>query len=160
VPGRAKREPLVPLYHGVLLILIVFAVVFSILIAPVYNGVVVPALTEAGYNPALAFITDVGFLKSPIGIFASWPIFIIIALALLIPSLIARPKPEELRAPYVCGENVEIGVDEFVAVADERTELKTGGFYVENILGEGKLNRFVVPLGIVLLVILFVLTAI
>jgi hypothetical protein len=55
---------------------------------------------------------------------------------------------------------VELGVDEFVAVADERTELKTGGFYIENMLGEGNLNRFVVPVGIILLVILFVLAAI
>ncbi len=60
----------------------------------------------------------------------------------------------------MCGENVEIGVDEFVAVADERTQLKTGGFYIESTLGEGNLNRFVVPVGIVLLVILFILAVI
>lgn len=160
VPGRAKREPLIPLYHGILLILIAFAVVFSILIAPVYNGVVAPSLTEAGYNAALAFTTGTWFLKSPIGIFAAWPIFIIIALALLIPTLITRATPEASRSSYMCGENVEIGVDEFVAVADERTELKTGGFYIENTLGEGNLNRFVVPTGIVLLVILFVLAVV
>jgi ech hydrogenase subunit A len=160
VPGSAKREPFIPLYHGILLILIAFAVVFSILIAPVYNSIVAPALTEAGYNAALAFTTGAGFLKSPIGIFAAWPIFIIITLALLIPALATRAKPEAIRSSYMCGENVEIGVDEFVAVADERTGLKTGGFYIENILGEGNLNRFVVPVGVVLLVILFVLAVI
>jgi ech hydrogenase subunit A len=160
VPGSAKREPLIPLYHGILLILIAFAVVFSILIAPIYNGVVAPSLAEAGYNAALAFSTGTWFLKSPIGIFAAWPIFIIIALALLIPALTTRAKPEASRSSYMCGENVEIGVDEFVAVADERTELKTSGFYIENMLGEGNLNRFVVPIGIVLLVILFALATI
>jgi len=160
MPGRAKREPLIPLYHGILLILIGCAVVFSILIAPIYNGVIAPSLTEAGYNAASAFTTSAWFLKSSIGIFAAWPIFIIIALALLIPSLAVRAKPEESHAAYMCGENVEIGTDEFVAVADERTELKTGGFYIENMLGEGNLNRFVVPIGIVLLVILFVLVVI
>lgn len=160
VPGRAKREPLIPLYHGILLILIGCAVVFSILIAPVYNGVIAPSLTEAGYNAASAFTTSAWFLKSSIGIFAAWPIFIIIALALLIPSLTTRAKPEESQASYMCGENVEIGTDEFVAVADERTQLKAGGFYIENMLGEGNLNRFVVPIGVVLLVILFVLVVI
>jgi hypothetical protein len=35
-----------------------------------------------------------------------------------------------------------------------------GSRSIENILGEGNLNRFVVPVGIVLLVILFVLVAI
>jgi ech hydrogenase subunit A len=160
VPGRAKMEPFIPLYHGILLMLITFAVVFSILIAPVYKSVVAPALAEAGYNAALAFTTGAWFLKSPMGIFAAWPIFIIITLALLIPALATRAKPEAIRSSYMCGENVEIGVDEFVAVADERTGLKTGGFYIENILGEGNLNRFVVPVGIVLLVILFVLATI
>jgi len=160
VPGSSKMEPFIPLYHGILLMLITFAVVFSILIAPVYNSVVAPALAEAGYNAALAFTTGAWFLKSPMGIFAAWPIFIIITLALLIPALATRAKPEAIRSSYMCGENVEIGVDEFVAVADERTGLKTGGFYIENILGEGNLNRFVVPVGIVLLVILFVLAVI
>jgi ech hydrogenase subunit A len=160
VPGSSKMEPFIPLYHGILLMLITFAVVFSILIAPVYNSIVAPALTEAGYTAALAFTTGAWFLKSPIGIFAAWPIFIIITLALLIPALTARAKPEASRSSYMCGENVEIGVDEFVAVADERTGLKTGGFYIENILGEGNLNRFVVPAGIVLLVILFVVAMI
>ncbi len=160
VPGSSKMEPFIPLYHGILLMLITFAVVFSILIAPVYKSVVAPALTEAGYNAALAFTTGAWFLKSPMGIFAAWPIFIIITLALLIPALATKAKPEAIRSSYMCGENVEIGVDEFVAVADERTGLKTGGFYIENILGEGNLNRFVVPVGIVLLVILFVLATI
>jgi ech hydrogenase subunit A len=160
VPGSSKMEPFIPLYHGILLMLITFAVVFSILIAPVYNSFIAPALTEAGYTAALAFTTGAWFLKSPMGIFAAWPIFIIITLALLIPALTTRAKPEASRSSYMCGENVEIGVDEFVAVADERTKLKTGGFYIESILGEGNLNRFVVPVGIVLLVILFVMATI
>lgn len=159
-PGVAKKEPLVPLYHGILLILLSIAVVCSVLVAPLYNNIVAPALSQAGYNPSLAFSTSTWFLKSSAGIFAAWPIFIIIALALLIPVLAARPKPEEVRAAYVCGENVEIGVDEFVAVADERSPLKTGGFYIENILGEANLNKVIVPVGIVLLIILFVLAAI
>ena len=160
LPGRAKSEPLIPLYHGVLMLLIAGAVVFSILIAPVYNGVIAPSLADAGYVATEAFVTSAWFLKSPLGIFAAWPVFIIIALALLIPSLTTRAKPEENRAAYMCGENVEIGTDEFIAVADERTTLKTGGFYIEPTLGEGNLNRFVVPIGIIFLVILFVLVVI
>jgi ech hydrogenase subunit A len=160
VPGSSKEEPFIPLYHGILLMLITFAVLLSILIAPLYNNIVAPALAEAGYCVTCAFTTGAWFLKSPMGIFAAWPVFIIIALALLIPVFTARAKPEASRSSYMCGENVEMGVDEFVAVADERTKLKTGGFYIENILGEGNLNRFVVPVGIVLLVVLFVVAVI
>jgi len=160
VPGRAKREPFVPFYHGILLILITCAVLFSLLIVLVYNGVIAPSLTQAGYDTALAFTTIGGFLKSPVGVFAGWPIFIVLALALLIPALIVKVKPEEDRPAYMCGENVEIGVDEFVAVADERTQLKTGGFYLEGTMGEGKLNKVVIPVGIVILVILFAMAVI
>jgi len=155
VAGGAKREPMIPFYHGILLILITFAVVFSILIVPVYNGIIAPSLAEAGY--VAAFTTNNWFLKSSIGIFAAWPIFVVIALALVIASFAAKARPETSRAAYMCGENVEIGADEFLAVGDERTQLKTGGFYVENILGEKKLNRFIEPIGIAFLIVLFVL---
>jgi hypothetical protein len=140
-------------------IFIVCAVVFSVLIAPVYNGVVAPALAEAGY--AVAFTTGHWFLRAPgLGIFAAWPIFVVAALALMIPYLRVRAKPEQSRAAYMCGENVEVGTDAFVAVADERTELKTGGFYAESILGERNLNRFIEPIGIVLLIIMFAMVTI
>jgi ech hydrogenase subunit A len=154
-----KAEPMIPLYHGILMLFIVCAVVFSILIVPLYNSLVAPALAEAGY--AAAFTTGHWFLKAPgLGIFAAWPIFVVVALALMIPSLRVKAKPEESRAAYMCGENVEVGADEFTAVADERTALKTGGFYAETALGEKNLNRFVIPIGIVFLIVLFAMVTI
>jgi ech hydrogenase subunit A len=155
VPGSAKRESLIPAYHGILLILIVIAVVFSILIAPVYNGIVAPSLSDMGYSAA--FTTGYWLLRSSIGVFVTWPIFVVIAFAWVLASLTAKAKPEISRPAYMGGENVEIGVDQFVGLGDERTQLKTGGFYVENILGEKNLIRFIVPIGIVFLVVLFVL---
>jgi hypothetical protein len=77
------------------------------------------------------------------------------ALALMIPLLRAELKPEESRAAYLCGENVEIGADEFITMSDERTELKTGGFYVEAALGEKNLDRFFIPIGVAFLIIIF-----
>jgi hypothetical protein len=53
-----------------------------------------------------------------------------------------------------------MGADEFTAVRDLRTELKTGGFYIEGILGEGALNRYILPIGIVFLVALLSLALI
>jgi hypothetical protein len=129
-------------------------VVFSILISPLYNGVVAPALSEASYG--VAFTTGHWFLHAPgLGVFAAWPIFIVAALAIVIPGFLVKAKPEESRAAYMCGENVEIGADEFTAVADERTQLRTSGFYVAPALGERNLNRFIEPIGIVLLIIMF-----
>jgi ech hydrogenase subunit A len=160
VPGEVRREAVIPLYHGVLLVLIAGAVVFSLLIAPVYNNMVAPALTETGYSTALAFTTGGWFLKSSLGVFAAWPVLVIAALALIIPLLIIRVKPKESRAAYMCGENLEMGADEFVAVADERTKLRTGGLYIEGVFGERNLNRFIMPAGIGLLVIMFIIAGV
>jgi ech hydrogenase subunit A len=161
VAGSAKAEPMIPLYHGILGLFIACAVVFSILIVPVYNGVVAPYLSGAEASYGLAFTTGHWFLNAPgIGMFAAWPLFIVAALALIIPSLRVKAKPEESQAAYLCGENVEIGVDEFTALADERTELKTGGFYVESTLGERNLNRFIEPIGIIFLIVMFAMVTI
>ena len=154
-PGAVKREPMILLYHGILLLLIVFAVVFSIMIVPVYNGIIAPGLTDAGYTAV--FTTSYWFLRSSIGVFITWPIFVVIAFAWVLASLTAKVKPENSRPAYMSGENVEMGVDQFVGLGDERTQLKTGGFYIENILGEKNLIRFVVPVGILFLIVLFVL---
>jgi hypothetical protein len=43
---------------------------------------------------------------------------------------------------------------------EERSPLRTGGFYIENVLGERNLNRIIVPVGIAFLVVLFVVAAI
>ena len=159
-PGSARLEPFIAHYHGILLILLGFAVLTSLLVAPMYNTLIAPIIVDAGYDAALAFTTETWFLRAPGGIFAGWPVFIVVAIVLLIPLIAMKAKPEASRAAYMCGENVEIGSDEFVAVADERTELKTGGLYIESLLGEQKLDRFVVPAGVILLVILFLLVAI
>jgi hypothetical protein len=85
---------------------------------------------------------------------------VVVALAFTISSLRVKVKPEESQAAYLCGENVEIGTDEFTALADERTELKTGGFYVESTLGERNLNRFIEPIGIIFLIVMFAMVTI
>jgi ech hydrogenase subunit A len=157
VSDRVKREPFIPLYHGVLLVLISGAIVFSIFIVPIYNHLIVPSLREAGYNAAASFSTSNWFLKSAIGMFASWPIIIILAIALILPMVLIRVKPEQNRASYMCGENVEIGSDQFYSVGDEKTSLETGGFYIENVFGEGTLNKYIIPIGVVFLGILLIL---
>jgi ech hydrogenase subunit A len=156
VPEAAKREKLVPFYHGVLLVLIAGATLFSILIVPVYTTLVAPGLIEAGYIGG-ALTTANWFLRSSVGTFATWPLFIILAVALIVPLLVTRVKPGQSRAAYMCGENVEIGSDQFTAEGDRRTDLKTGGFYIENVFGEGTFNRYSIPAGLVFMAILFIL---
>ena len=159
MPGGVKREPVIPLYHGVLLALIAIAVAFSFLLAPLYNTLVAPGLAEAGYSAA-AFTTGSWFLKSSVGIFATWPLLVVISLALIIPTVIVRVQANSSRAAYMCGENAEVGADEFTAVRDQRTALKTGGFYIAGVFGEGAFNKYILPVGIAFLAALLALALI
>jgi ech hydrogenase subunit A len=154
-PQSPKMESFIPLYHGILLLFIVVAFAVSCLIAPAYNQLVAPALQAWGY--AAAFSTADWFLRSTVGVFAAWPLFIVVAAALVIPLLLVRMKREEVRPSYMCGENVEYEMAEFRSLADERTGLETGGFYLGSILGERNLNRFVNPIALLILFILFAL---
>jgi hypothetical protein len=100
------------------------------------------------------------FFWGAIGCFVAWPIFAVLALALVVPSLVIRLKPEQIRAAYMCGENVESETAEFRSLADERTPLETGGFYLERALGEHNLNRWFNPTALLILLILFALVVI
>jgi ech hydrogenase subunit A len=100
------------------------------------------------------------FFWGAIGCFVAWPIFAVLALALVVPSLVIRLKPEQIRPAYMCGENVESETAEFRSLADERTPLETGGFYLERALGEHNLNRWFNPTALLILLILFALVVI
>lgn len=160
VTEAVKREKMIPHYHGVLLVLVGLAALFSLLIIPLFNDLVAPALAESGYDTAQSFITSSWALKTSVGIIAAWPLFIVMALALLIPMFLIKTKPEHTKAAYMSGVNVELGSSQFVSVGDERTDLKTGGFYIENVFGEGTLNNYVIPVGLAFMVVLLVLALI
>ncbi len=152
--GSPRREPISFSYHMPVLSLIIGAVLLSIFIAPVLSGLIMPALPAAYPWP---FATGGWFwlLRSGVGFFAAWPLAIVVAAILVIPKLAIKMKKEDLRAPYLCGENVEVSTPEFRSLADERTELKTGGFYLGKVLGERNLNKWVNPIGVIILVALF-----
>jgi len=157
VPYAIKREKMIPLYHGVLLVLVGLAALFSLLIIPLFNNLIGPAVAESGYDITQSFITSSWTLKTSVGIIAAWPLFIVMALAILIPMLFTKAKPENTQAAYMSGENVEVGTSQFVSVSDERSELKTGGLYLENAFGEQTLNYYIRPIGLAFLVTLLVL---
>jgi hypothetical protein len=152
--GSPRREPISFSYHMPVLSLVIGAVLLSIFIAPVLTGLIMPALPAAYAWP---FATGGWYwlLRSGVGFFASWPLAIVVAAMLVIPKLAIKMKKEDLRAPYLCGEHTEVSTPEFRSLADERTELKTGGFYLGKVLGERNLNKWVNPIGVIILVALF-----
>jgi ech hydrogenase subunit A len=155
--ATVTREKFEPLYHGVLFGLVGLAALFSLLVIPLFNNLISPGLTEAGYDINQAFTTNGWALKTSVGIIAAWPLFIIMSLAILLPALFVKIKPGQTNTAYMSGENVEIGTDKFTSVGDATVDLKTGGLYLEAVFGEDRITKVIIPLGIALLAGLLVL---
>jgi ech hydrogenase subunit A len=159
VPGakRARIEGFSSVYHIPVLLLIVGAIGLSIFIAPFYEGMIAPAVAKS-YTPVVS--TQNWFFWGTIGAFAAWPIFAVLALALGMPALLIKLKPEQTRPAYMCGENVECETPQFCSLADERTKLETGGFYLSGTLGERNLNKWFDSAALLILLVLFAVVVI
>ena len=137
-------------YGFPVILLLLLAVGLSIFLAPFFEQVIEPALSQ------VTFATTEWNLRSTIGFFAPWPLAILAAAVILIPMLFIRGKKEEVRPVYACGENApEYSVSQFRTTGDGQVDLETGGFYLQNVLGEGNLNKWLNPLAILILVVLF-----
>jgi len=139
-------------YYSTVLILILGAIALSVCMAPLMNGVVVPAAEAMGYR--FPFDFSGWHLRVGFGLFAPWPLTALVAFALLSPALFIKVRKEEIRPAYIAGEHVGMEM-KFRSLGDEPVELKTGGYYLENIFGERVLNRAVIPIGIILWLIIF-----
>jgi ech hydrogenase subunit A len=151
--GRVKLES-VPFFYGFpVTLLLLLAIGLSIFLAPFFEQVIEPALSQ------VTFATTEWNLRSTIGFFAPWPLAILAAVVVLVPMLFIRGRKEEVRPVYACGENdPEYSVSQFRTIGDDQVDLETGGFYLQNVLGEGNLNRWINPLAILILVVLFWVT--
>ena len=152
----SPKEKFDGLYFIPLILLLLGATIFSIMIGPFYEKLVFPAV--AAYYPGVHLKTSFwNIARGTTGFFLTWPLFIIVALALVLPRS-RRWAPEKVRAAYMCGEQVEdVRACEFRSVADEPTPLRTGGFYLERALGERNLNMAVNMAASALLLVIFAL---
>ncbi|MGD0621328.1 MAG: proton-conducting transporter membrane subunit [Thermacetogeniaceae bacterium] len=152
----------VPLW---VLVLGIFGV--GILVAPIYTGFVQNAVADViASGQALAAqgwgltVSGVSAVSSTanfvVGNYPVWPLFIAIAIALLIPLIFVGVKPGELRPVYLCGEQAGgPDADEWYSTADAKVKVQLGGYYFQGVLGEAALNPWTYTLSIVLMVIMF-----
>jgi len=145
-------ESLAFLYKFPLISLVLLAIILSILVAPFYDMFISPAVQATAAN---GLSTSVGNILTPVGSFATWPIFIIVGLVLLMPLLILRTRREEVVPVYMCGENAPAERCEFCTVADKYEPLQTGGLYFSEIFNEATLEKWLTPVGIIILLVLF-----
>ncbi len=141
-------------YYLTVIVLLLGAVVLSICMAPLVSGLVAPAAESLGYG--IPFTFEGWHLWTAFGLFAPWPLTILVAAGLVLPLLLVRVRQAELRPVYLCGEHVALTEMKFRAVADEPVDVQTGGFYLQRVLGEKILARWVVnPAGVILWLIIF-----
>ena len=152
---REKRviEAMAFLYKLPLISLVLIIIVLSILIAPFYNAIIIPAL-KTGYGIALNTTSNWDLL-TPVGSFATWPLFIVVAIVLLMPLLMLRAKKEEISPVYMCGENSPIDSCEFCTVADKYEPLQISGLYFTDMVTETALEKLFTPIGVIILIVLF-----
>jgi ech hydrogenase subunit A len=151
---KPRLEPFQPGYYIPVLILISSALAFSVMISPVYNSLIAPAV-QAFYP--LALTTGSGFLTSLTGSFAGWPLFVVLAVVLALIPVFIRFRSKQTRAAYMCGENMAYDVAGFRSVADGETALETGGMYLGRYFGSRKLDISFKIVASVILATLFIL---
>ena len=134
-PPKARHDwymevPLLVLLAGVFVSVALTTIFFSQLINldPIY-----------GIEPSKLVFGDV--LKSTIGGFSPLMFLIIFLIILLVPILAIRVPKTALTPTYSCGTGKEPDI---------------GGGYFETMIGETRLLKYLYPLGILLLVVLFV----
>jgi ech hydrogenase subunit A len=153
-PETPQPEARFSTSYLVLFSLLAGAVALSVLVAPLVSFLINPATVAMGYAPALE--TTGWHLKTAFGFFSPWALFIVIALALLLPGLLIKVRPGEAQPVYLCGENQPAAVGPtFRSMADQSAAVQTGGIYWTQVFGERSLSFWVNGAGIMLLVALF-----
>lgn len=161
--AKAKWESLSLSYWVPLWSLVVGIFVIGAGVAPIYNKLVQFAVSNTMHvqQAAAQVVTNGTNLvlqgaQSAIGSYPVVPLFIVVAIALLLPLLFVVFKPQEMRPVYMCGEQAGgTDTDEWFSTADQKAKVELGGFYWKNAVGETALNPWVYTIAIALLVIMF-----
>lgn len=108
---------------------------------PVFNWVVVP-ITRLGFKD-VALAAGTWDQMQSVGAFLTWPFFVFIGLITLVCLMtLKRVRPEQVRSPFLCGENIpgsELSY-EFRGPMDKIEAAWQPSFYFRNIFSEGKLT--------------------
>lgn len=134
-PAKAKLEKIHILYRIPLALLTISIIIVSMSVTFVVQNVVAPAIAEL-YK---AKGTSVGPLG--VGSDTGWVpivlISVVLALAIIVPTLLMRRKQEIPYSVYLCGEQTETEESlTFLSAQDEPHEINVGFYYFDKLFGE------------------------
>jgi len=143
--------PLLTLLVGIFVVGIGIAPIYQSFISAATNNVIAGTqVLASGWNILTSGGAESG---SFLGYFPVWTLYIVFAIALVLPLFLIGLKPTEMRPVYLCGEQVGgADTDDFSAEADIRTKVTLGGYYFQSAFGEATLNPVVNTVAIILLV--------
>ena len=86
-----------------------------------------------------------------------WALFLVFAVALLVPMLFFGVKSNQLRQVYLCGEQAGgVDTDEYLAESDIKTKFILGGYYFQGSAGEAAINPWANTVAILLMAVMIV----
>jgi len=159
VPDKVLPTERMPLFFSVpLWTLAVSAVVISFTAPGLYTSMVLPVL-ERFYSADL-YTAARGVISNNIGMFAIYPVFVVMALGVIYAVRASSAKRFFRRGdyvtPYVCGlqdpaDPRRLG---FKGPLGVWSEFKTTNYYMENIIGESRITGWINLIAIGILIIL------
>ncbi|MCX8129637.1 MAG: NADH-quinone oxidoreductase subunit L [Clostridia bacterium] len=147
-----------------LIFLIAGVLAASILIVPMFNGLIKPYLSglTIANEPLLGGdslgVVLQGANSAVVGGFASILFFaIVFVLIITIPYFLRRTKPEKVKPPYLCGENInnDLRGIEFISPGDKVDNVIVQNYYLSGIFGEDKLTLWTNLVAGAIIIIMF-----
>ncbi len=150
--------------RSTLLILVTGVLAASVLVVPLYNTLIKPYIKSLGGVSPNVIATENGGLmihgldNAVTGGFVSILFFIIIfALMVIIPIFFKHAKPESVKPPYLCGENVNNDIRglEFTSPAEKVEQVVVHNYYLKGAFGELRLTPWLNAIAGAIILIMF-----
>ncbi len=137
--SESRPQPHHDWYMELPLIILAIGIFVSVALTTVFfsNLIHLPAIY--GHEPS-ELVSGWVMLQSAFGTFSPLVFLVIFLIIILAPLLFIRVPRESVTTTYSCGTG---------------TEPELGGGYFETMIGEGKLLRYLVPIGILLMIAVF-----
>jgi ech hydrogenase subunit A len=152
---KFKKEELPLSVKSALSILFVAVLACSVCIAPIFNSLVWPQIAK--YYMIGDFSGSI-WSTAGIGDFPVIYFFVLFfGILLLVPYFISKTKPEAVKPPYLCGENVSDDMKglEFMSPADKKEKTIVHNYYMSGFFGENNLTLWTNVIAGAIILIMF-----
>jgi NADH:ubiquinone oxidoreductase subunit 5 (chain L)/Multisubunit Na+/H+ antiporter, MnhA subunit len=136
------------------------AIIMSIMVVPVINHIIAP-IVGTGIHGTGLIVKGLSIVTEPavivMGSFTGWPLFLVIAGAMLGVGIYLKPSNAKVQPIYLCGENT--GINDsigYMSTADQEVQSSLASYYFTGFLSEPKITRTGNVIAIILLVFLVV----